>query len=74
MHISAVFLSVALLASSALAGPIVARDSYDYDNNGDRSDNDDSQKRICRNLNVGEGGCIRCRHKTPDFLKRLFFN
>jgi hypothetical protein len=61
MHISAVFLSAALLASSALAAPKVARDSYDRYDNSNRSDNDDSQKRICRNLDVGNGGCIRCK-------------
>lgn len=74
MYFSAVLLSAALLASSALAGPITARDdSYDngygngYDNGYDNGDGDnngynnggETQTRICPNLPVRDGGCIR---------------
>lgn len=63
MHFSVAFLSAALLATTALAGPLAKRDydnnSYGYGNDDSDDNGGDSQKRICRNLPVSEGGCIR---------------
>ena len=47
------FLPSALLLSSVLAGPLSIRDN-------------DSHDRICTNLNVQGGGCIRCTFTHPS--------
>lgn len=57
MHAPTLFYTSALIAS-AIAGPVASR----------RDEDNETQKRICPNLNVAERGCIRC--KSYFFPKR----